>query len=222
MDKDLARADFATKTKQRLVDSIKFMDTVKVVSNEQPPTAATHKTYAQAAQPLAAATVPKLVPVNVYNDKTETQGVIEKRLVGQLGDRFENAKLLELSRNNYLISNDIRLPVLGVPAPIAVRDKENVTTKAYIKMKDNEFYISRRLVDPYVSNLTNTNLQKYVLDPQYRQSSTPHTRQEEVIYANPNIADSHTGSQIDNNERASIQMKSAHGTLIVSEHSQQV
>ena len=41
--------------------------------------------------PLVTATIPKLVPINVYNDKTETQGVIEKRLVGQLGDRYENA-----------------------------------------------------------------------------------------------------------------------------------
>ena len=79
-------------------------------------------------------------------------------MVGQLGERYENAKLLELSRNNYLISNDIRLPVLGHALPLTVRDKETVTTKGYIKMKDNEFFISRKLVNPYVSNLTNTNL----------------------------------------------------------------
>jgi len=40
---------------------------------------------------LALNTVAKYVPVNVFNDKTENQGVIEKRLVGQLGDRYKNA-----------------------------------------------------------------------------------------------------------------------------------
>lgn len=50
-------------------------------------------------------TATRHVPVNVFNDKTENQGVIEKRLVGQLGDRYKHAQLLELSRNNYLISN---------------------------------------------------------------------------------------------------------------------
>jgi len=43
-------------------------------------------------------------------------------------------------------------------------------------MKDNEFLISRKLADPYMSNLTNTNLQKYVLDPAYRADSVPNTR----------------------------------------------
>ena len=95
--------------------------------------------------------------------------------MGQLGDRYEHAVLLELSRNNYLISNEVRLPVLGVAAPLTVRDKDSITTKAFIKMKDNEFYISRKLVNPYGSNLLNTNLQKYVLDPAYRQESVPGT-----------------------------------------------
>ena len=36
-------------------------------------------------------------------------------------------------------------------------------------MKDTEFYNSRRLYEPYQSNLTNVTLQKYVLDPRFRQ-----------------------------------------------------
>lgn len=35
-------------------------------------------------------------------------------------------------------------------------------------MKDTDFYISRRLNDPYISNLMNVSLQKYVLDPVMR------------------------------------------------------
>jgi len=30
-------------------------------------------------------------PVKVFNDKADNQAVIERRLVGQLGDHFENA-----------------------------------------------------------------------------------------------------------------------------------
>lgn len=37
-------------------------------------------------------------------------------------------------------------------------------------MLDSEFYNSRRLKEPNLSNLTNVNLQKYVLDPVFRQS----------------------------------------------------
>lgn len=36
-------------------------------------------------------------------------------------------------------------------------------------MLDSEFYNSRRMTEPNISNLTNINLQKYVLDPVYRQ-----------------------------------------------------
>jgi hypothetical protein len=46
MQRDMNKADVATKTKQRLVDSIKFMETVKVVSNVKPTATVTHKVYA--------------------------------------------------------------------------------------------------------------------------------------------------------------------------------
>lgn len=38
MDRDLHKADVAVKKKQRLVDSIKFMDQIKIVANEKPAT----------------------------------------------------------------------------------------------------------------------------------------------------------------------------------------
>jgi hypothetical protein len=72
MERDIAKADFATKTRQRLVDSIKFMEQVKMVASFKPTATRTHKVYGEETMPLVTATIPKLVPVNVYNDKTET------------------------------------------------------------------------------------------------------------------------------------------------------
>ena len=62
--------------------------------------------------------------------------MIEKRLVGQLGDRYQNAELLELSRNNYLIANKVRLPVLGKPLNILARNKETLSKNGFLRMKD--------------------------------------------------------------------------------------
>jgi len=38
---------------------------------------------------------------------------IENKLVGQLGDRYKNARLVEISENSYLITCDVRLPIFG-------------------------------------------------------------------------------------------------------------
>ena len=35
-------------------------------------------------------------------------------------------------------------------------------------MLDTDFYSSRRLNEPYVSNLMDVSMQKYVLDPRFR------------------------------------------------------
>lgn len=107
-------------------------------------------------------------PVKVYNDKAENQAVIERRLVGQLGDHFQDAQLIELSRNSYLIQNRVRLPILGQQQPLHERNKETISRKGFQQMKDLDFYSSRRLNEPYVSNLMDANLQKYVLDPRMR------------------------------------------------------
>jgi hypothetical protein len=48
------------------------------------------------------------------------------------------------------------------------RNKETLSRKGYVMMKDSEFYTSRRLNEPYVSNLMDQSLQKYVLDANYR------------------------------------------------------
>lgn len=50
------------------------------------------------------------------------------------------------------------------------RNKDTMSRAAYIKMREEEFKISRRLAyNPYQSNLMDNSLQKYVLDPNYRQ-----------------------------------------------------
>lgn len=116
----------------------------------------------------ANATAPKHMPAQVFNDKADNQGAIERRLVGQLGDRYKHAELLELSRNNYLISHRVRLPVLGRSCMLIEPSKENLARTGYQRMKDVEFYSSRRLANPTMSNLTNVSLQRYVLDPRYR------------------------------------------------------
>ena len=60
------------------------------------------------------------------------------------------------------------MPILGVKHQIHERNKETLSRKGFIQMKDTDFYSSRRLNEPYVSNLMNESLQKYVLDPALR------------------------------------------------------
>jgi hypothetical protein len=71
-------------------------------------------------------------PVKVFNNKSENQGVIEKRLVGQLGEPFQHAHLIELSRHSYLISNYVKMPILGVKHQIHERNKESLSRKGFI------------------------------------------------------------------------------------------
>lgn len=107
--------------------------------------------------------------VKIFNDKTDNQAVIERRLVGQLGDNFSKAQLIELSRNSYLISNQVRLPILGQQIRPIMRDKDNfIDRKGYVLMKDSEFFSSsgRRIDHLYKGQLIdNETLKKYVLDP---------------------------------------------------------
>lgn len=54
-------------------------------------------------------------PLKITNTKEQKQDEIERQLVGQLGDRFKHARLLEVSENSYLISHGVRLPIFGQP-----------------------------------------------------------------------------------------------------------
>ena len=40
---------------------------------------------------------------DAHNERAQRQDEIERRLVGQLGDRFKDAKLMEVSEGSYLI-----------------------------------------------------------------------------------------------------------------------
>ena len=89
--------------------------------------------------------------------------MIEKRLIGQLGDRFKHAQLIELSRQSYLISYNVRLPVFGKKATIMERTDENISKKNYLMMKDGEFYTNFRLLGR--EGYTNYVNHKYRIDP---------------------------------------------------------
>jgi hypothetical protein len=56
--------------------------------------------------------------------------------------------------------------LFGRQANLIERTKESISRQGFIAMKDNEFYLSRSL-NP--SALMNTDLQRYVIDPNYRQ-----------------------------------------------------
>lgn len=88
----MVKMDVATKTVGRLAQSIQIMEQLKRLAQLQKNVPQIRKQYALTTSgKLSLNTAAKSVPVNVFNDKAENQGVIEKRLVGQLGDRYKNA-----------------------------------------------------------------------------------------------------------------------------------
>jgi hypothetical protein len=56
--------------------------------------------------------------------------------------------------------------LFGRQANLIERTKESISRQGFIAMKDNEFYLSRSM-NP--SALMNPDLQRYVIDPKYRQ-----------------------------------------------------
>lgn len=134
------------------------MDQIKKIASTNQVTATTKMQFQTTITKNAQSTAPPHKQIKVFNDKADNQAVIEKRLIGQLGEPFQHAQLIELSRNSYLISNQVRLPILGQQQPIHERTKESISRKGFQEMKDTEFYNSRRLHEPYLSNLTNVTL----------------------------------------------------------------
>lgn len=53
-------------------------------------------------------------------------------MVGQLGERFMHAKLLEVSENSYLITTDVRLPVFGKTLSLVERTKSSISKRGYL------------------------------------------------------------------------------------------
>ena len=163
----MIKMDNATKTTDKLANSIQVMEQLKRLSLSKPAAQQTHKQYTASQPPqFFRETIPKKTPVQIFNDKPATQQVIEKRLVGQLGDRYEHAQLIEISRNSYLISNKVRLPVFGRSEPIIERTKESISNKGYLLMKDSEFYTNSRILAPGQNlNINQGIAHKYILDP---------------------------------------------------------
>lgn len=75
--------------------------------------------------------------------------------------------MIELSRQSYLISNRVRLPIFGRKANIMERTEDNTSKKNYLLMKDGEFYANPRLLGQ--AGYTNPGNHKYVLDPRKRE-----------------------------------------------------
>ena len=76
--------------------------------------------------------IPKKGPVKIFNDRENKQNEVERQVMGQFGDRFKHAKLLEISENSYLISHSIRLPILGKAHSIIERTKSSISKRAYL------------------------------------------------------------------------------------------
>lgn len=79
----------------------------KISTAAQPPAHLTHKSYnamPQVTMARTTGTLPRKPTLQITNHKAADQEVIEKRLVGQLGDRYVHANLVELRPNSYLIS----------------------------------------------------------------------------------------------------------------------
>lgn len=92
MNKEMQKIDNAAKKTEMLAQSIHFMEQIKKL------TLNTSKEYNKKKfdESLAMANfsnnvAPKMHAVRIANDKADHQQVIEKRLIGQLGERFKHA-----------------------------------------------------------------------------------------------------------------------------------
>ena len=108
----------------------------KVTSN----TVRIHKQYieSQPMELLRQSDVPKKPEPRRQNNKGDDQKVIEKRLVQQLGDQYAHAELIEISRGSYLIQNNVRLPIYGRSPPRLERNKQSISKRGYLVMRDKE------------------------------------------------------------------------------------
>ena len=108
----------------------------KVTSN----TVRIHKQYieSQPMELLRQSDVPKKPEPRRQNNKGDDQKVIEKRLVQQLGDQYAHAELIEISRGSYLIQNNVRLPIFGRSLPRLERNKQSISKRGYLVMRDKE------------------------------------------------------------------------------------
>jgi len=128
LDKDFANITRASKTTDILTQSINLMETMRQIeANQKAQRKATKsgKTteYGKPGAPyllLNKNALPTEYAVkefvqkkDAHNERAQRQDEIERRLVGQLGDRYKDAQLLEVSEGSYLIRNRIKLPIFG-------------------------------------------------------------------------------------------------------------
>ena len=86
---------------------------------------------------------------DAHNERAQRQDEIERRLVGQLGDRFKDAKLMEVSEGSYLIQNRVKLPIRGLPMRLLSRTKANTKT-AYLQRLPKSGLFGKNNVQKYV------------------------------------------------------------------------
>ena len=93
MDKDFVKMDFAMKSTDKLAMSIQAMDQLKKLTVKKPAPSIIQKIYETQSPPafFRESRAPRRRKVKIFSDKTYNQDVIQKRLVGQLGERFEHA-----------------------------------------------------------------------------------------------------------------------------------
>ena len=57
---------------------------------------------------------------------TRRQDLIEEHVIESLPEQYKQARLIEITENSYLISNDVRLPVFGRALKMFHRDKSQL------------------------------------------------------------------------------------------------
>jgi len=72
---------------------------------------------------------------DAHNERAQRQDEIERRLVGQLGERFKDAKLLEVSEGSYLIQNRVKLPIFGRRIERTIRTKSSIDKRSFLLSK---------------------------------------------------------------------------------------
>ena len=61
-----------------------------------------------------------------------------------MGDRFKDAKLLEVSENSYLITTEVRLPVFGKSFQLFQRTKSSISTRGHLLTHKRKEYTTNR------------------------------------------------------------------------------
>lgn len=153
LDKDFANIVKASKTRDMFVKSIEFMETLRDqeankknskkeaakgkigASGYQPTYLLINKNAMSGASGSSAGVSAARTFVqrkDAHNERAQRQDEIERRLVAQLGDRFREARLVEVSEGSYLIQNRIRLPIFGKTVRRLQRTKSNISKKEYL------------------------------------------------------------------------------------------